>query len=118
MRLFAGRWTGALPAADCDASPQWYLAIETDDETTLTWPTNAPDSVFEYEIGETVDLFTDDMETDRGWIAGGTRHRHRRRVGARDAGDFGVQAGQRPFARGRSVLDDRQRDTGRLRRRL
>ncbi len=71
MRLFAGRWTGALPAADCDAAPQWYLAIETDDETTLTWPTDAPDSVFQYEIGETVDLFTDDMETDRGWIAGG-----------------------------------------------
>jgi hypothetical protein len=62
-----GVFRATVPGAGCDDVPQFYMSAEGDGGTVVTLPSNAPESVFSYEIGEVVVAYTQDFETDDGW---------------------------------------------------
>jgi hypothetical protein len=60
-------YEATLPAADCDASPEFYVTAEGDGGATVSNPSDAPTTVYTALVGTITTLFEDDFETDTGW---------------------------------------------------
>ncbi|MEO1129095.1 MAG: S8 family serine peptidase [Planctomycetota bacterium] len=65
-----GTYTAALPAPDCDDSPQYYFSADGDVSGTVTLPSTAPAAYLAATVGEAIISFEDDLETDLGWTVG------------------------------------------------
>lgn len=60
-----------LPAADCDASPEFYVSAEGDGGSVVFDPPDAPDTVYVSTVGYLITVFEDNFETDQGWTVNG-----------------------------------------------
>ena len=60
-----------LPAADCEAIPQFYMSAYGDEGSQVTNPSDAPDSYYSSYVGELVEIMNDEFEFDQGWLVGG-----------------------------------------------
>lgn len=82
-RIGAGQWSsdplvyqsgtefeGQLPAASCGSTIEYYFEASTVDNQVMTFPANAPASVFAAQSMGQVIAYEDDVETDLGWTAG------------------------------------------------
>jgi len=63
-------YEGALPAAACPSTMQYYFQAETTDGAVLTSPAGAPDVFYEAEVVNVVVFLEDNFESDQGWIVG------------------------------------------------
>gem|GEM_PF-530216 len=68
-QIGADLYEATLPAAGCDAGPEFFISAVGDSGTTICSPLDAPDSLHTALVGWTEVLFHDDFETDLGWIA-------------------------------------------------
>jgi hypothetical protein len=64
-------YQAVMPAFDCDDEPEFYVSAEGDGGTVVQSPPGAPTEVYEFRVGETIVLLTDDCEDDPGWTVGG-----------------------------------------------
>lgn len=60
-------YQATLPAANCDATPEFYFSAQGQNCGTVYNPTNAPTQVYTALVGSLVAYFDDDFETDKGW---------------------------------------------------
>ena len=60
-------YDATLPAAGCDATPEFYISAEGDGGTTVLKPKTAPAVVYTATIGTFTMIMEDDFETDLGW---------------------------------------------------
>ena len=60
-------YQATLPAAGCDAVPEFYFSATGDGGTTIYLPFDAPDSVFTATVAIVTTYIADDFETDLGW---------------------------------------------------
>jgi hypothetical protein len=60
-------YEATLPAAGCNATPEFYLSAEGTQSGFITRPATAPSSVYTADVGVFVVLFEDDFETNQGW---------------------------------------------------
>ncbi len=63
-----GEFEGALPAAACDATVEYYFEYQSVGATVYTYPSTAPIDLLS-AVARPV-YFADDMEQDRGWTVG------------------------------------------------
>jgi hypothetical protein len=63
------RYTGTLPAVNCDDTPEYYLQAEGDLGAVMTLPTGAPGNVFSFDVGVVVELYHFNFESAPGWVA-------------------------------------------------
>lgn len=56
-----------LPPALCGTTPEFYLSVEGDGGSVVTAPADAPNTVYDAEVGTMVVLMDDDFQTDQGW---------------------------------------------------
>jgi len=61
-------WAGTLPGFSCDHEPQFYVSASAQTAGTATAPSAA--SPLSMEIAEIQTVWSDDLETDRGWTGG------------------------------------------------
>jgi hypothetical protein len=64
-------YEAVMPACDCDDAPVFYVSAEGDGGTVAQSPPGAPSVLYDFRVGETVVLLTDDCEVDPGWTVGG-----------------------------------------------
>tara|TARA_Y100000589_G_scaffold118830_2_gene113040 strand:- start:10178 stop:12472 length:2295 start_codon:yes stop_codon:yes gene_type:complete len=68
VELPSGLWRATLPTAPCDASPEYYLSLQTQSGLAVQDPLLAPDAVYTAGvISDVLIAFNDDGETDPGW---------------------------------------------------
>jgi hypothetical protein len=60
-------YQAALPPADCDDTPEFYVSADGDGGTTVYSPGNAPTSVYSALVGTLTVIMQDDFDTDGGW---------------------------------------------------
>jgi hypothetical protein len=60
-------YEAVLPAAGCDATPEYYFSAEGDGGSTVYSPGGAPSSVYTALVGTLTVVMADDFETDQGW---------------------------------------------------
>ncbi len=60
-----------LPAADCEAIPQFYMSAYGDEGSQVTNPSDAPDSYYSSDVGELVEIMNIEFEFDQGWLVDG-----------------------------------------------
>jgi murein tripeptide amidase MpaA len=60
-------YQGILAPGSCHQVTQFYFEAQTQLGTVVRYPADAPASVLEVRWGELVQVFSDNMETDRGW---------------------------------------------------
>lgn len=65
--LGGGLYEAALPPADCDETPEFYLQAASTIGTIVRLPADAPASLFSAEVGVIGITFDDDFESDQGW---------------------------------------------------
>ncbi|MEE8459131.1 MAG: hypothetical protein V3S08_04625, partial [Phycisphaerales bacterium] len=63
-------YEAVLPAAPCGADVEFYFSAAGSVSGDVTNPSGAPANTYAPLVGSIVDLFADDLETDRGWIVG------------------------------------------------
>jgi hypothetical protein len=61
-------YRAVLPPADCEATPEYYFSAQGDGGSTVTNPIDAPLTTYSSVVGELVPMFTDNFETDQGWL--------------------------------------------------
>ncbi len=59
-----------LPAADCDATPEFYFSAEGTTSGVIHQPPTAPSVTYTAQVGEITVIRDDDFETDQGWSVG------------------------------------------------
>ena len=63
---------GDLPAANCGEMPEFFISAEGSQSGMATLPADAPVTVFTAPVGTLLPAtFSDDFQTDQGWISGG-----------------------------------------------
>ncbi len=60
-------YEATLPAASCSDNPEYYFSVLGTVSGLVYSPSNAPTSVYSATVGEWLDIFSDDFETDQGW---------------------------------------------------
>jgi hypothetical protein len=61
-------YEATLPPVDCGDSPEYYFSAEGQEIGIIFNPKNAPSDVYSSVVGELTTVFTDDFETNMGWI--------------------------------------------------
>ena len=64
-----GVFTGSVPGAGCNETPEFYLSVEGVASGVVTAPFDGANNPFGYAIGTTIVSASDDFETDQGWTA-------------------------------------------------
>ncbi|MGD8452606.1 MAG: C25 family cysteine peptidase [Phycisphaerae bacterium] len=73
MTFVSGNFYEAiLPAAMCDAEPEYYFSATGDGGTTIVEPKDAPAVVYSAPVGAFVTLHEDNCEASTGWTVGDT----------------------------------------------
>ncbi len=60
-----------LPAFACDDAFEYYIQASTIEGTVITLPEDAPSATFTAGVGEFVEPFADNFQTDQGWTVSG-----------------------------------------------
>ncbi len=60
-----------LPAFACDDTFEYYIRASTVEGTTITLPEDAPSAAYTAAIGEFIEPFADNFQTDQGWVVSG-----------------------------------------------
>ena len=63
-------YEAVLPAAACDATPEFYFSATGDGGTTVYLPADAPGSCYAAVVGVPAVVVDDDIEDDLGWTVG------------------------------------------------
>jgi hypothetical protein len=58
----------SLPAPACGDVPEYYFSAQAERGQTVFGPPDAPAQTYTAGVGELVPTFTDDFETDHGWL--------------------------------------------------
>jgi len=66
----ANQFGAAIPSAPCPTLVQYYYQATSTQGTITRLPSDAPTSFFATNIGVLQVAFTDDFETDKGWVVG------------------------------------------------
>jgi C1A family cysteine protease len=66
-QFFGNQYEATLPAASCDAVPEFYLSAEGDGGAYVCNPQGAPDVCYQATVGVVIPVMTDSFETDQGW---------------------------------------------------
>ncbi|MEE2907733.1 MAG: S8 family peptidase [Planctomycetota bacterium] len=61
-------WAAELPGADCDESPEFYFEAEGQTAGLVSEPSAGASAPFGFFIGEAMVSFSDDFNTDKGWV--------------------------------------------------
>ena len=64
-------YQASLPPAACDAAPEFYISAQGDAGATVYNPPGAPADYYSARVGTAVIVFSDNFETDQGWIVSG-----------------------------------------------
>jgi len=60
-------YEAVLPAADCDATPEFYFSATGDGGSTVTNPPTAPVDVYSAVVATMTVILEEDFESDQGW---------------------------------------------------
>jgi hypothetical protein len=64
-------YEATLPAANCDAIPEYYITAISDQGTMVSNPPDAPNSFYTFSVGTLIETMSDNFETDLGWTVSG-----------------------------------------------
>ena len=67
--LGGGLFEALLPAAPCQATPEYYFSASGESRTLVLSPSTAPTEVYAYLVGQFDVLFEDSFDSDEGWVA-------------------------------------------------
>ncbi|MGQ9603472.1 MAG: C1 family peptidase [bacterium] len=67
VHISGNLYEATLPAANCDATPEFYFSAEGQQSGVVYNPANAPQEVYTALVGSVVAYFDDDFETNKGW---------------------------------------------------
>lgn len=71
MTLVSGtRFRGQLPAASCPSSVEYYVTASAADGRVARYPRAGDQTLSSFGATQVISLFSDDMETNRGWTVG------------------------------------------------
>ncbi|GJQ31122.1 MAG: hypothetical protein HBSAPP03_30060 [Phycisphaerae bacterium] len=63
-------WSATLPGFACDATPQFYYAVQGTASGLRTLPAGGASAPYATQVGELTTFFADDMETATAWVVG------------------------------------------------
>ena len=69
-RVEGDMYRGVLPGLGCEGVVEYYFTAEAEVSGLVTYPAGGAADPLSADIGEWVEIFYDDFDTDRGWIVG------------------------------------------------
>ncbi len=67
VHISGNLYQATLPAANCDATPEFYFSAQGVKCGTVYNPANAPAQVYNALVGSVIAYFDDNFETNKGW---------------------------------------------------